>query len=336
MAIQDAFNKAMAHVLGIEIPSQFTTPQLFKAPPLVNPIDPDTLGAAQDCMDGIVDFFYRQGDPLPDIFRSVMEVNYAVGNSLTPPDHLVPIVDRLAVVAKQLPIIISEMHEMVSGGIKCLVDSDDASVEEFINGVADTHYTVLGLAARLGNNNYKTSYFGDILRLALGPHYTEIMNGVCGEQASKFILENEILQAIELFKSKGIDVTIIPDGSGMFVIKSAKDQVVNGEHYPKGKWLKGPNFERYKLPESIINEFKNCEDLYSNIIAILYALRKQDTVEVLLHQVNKLNDYVVHLFGEEWKMNLTKRDEFLAMLADQVSSPKTIGDPAREHTTTNL
>lgn len=290
--------------------------QLFKAPPLVNPIDPDTLEAAQDCMDDIVGFFYRPGDPLSDIFRSVMEVNYAVGNSLFPPAHLTLIVDRLAVVAKQLPIIISEMHEMVSGGIKCLVDSDDASVEEFINGVADTHYTVLGLAARLGNNNYKTSYFGDILRLALGPHYTEIMNGVCGEQASKFILENEILQAIELFKSKGIDVTIIPDGSGMFVIKSAKDQIVNGEHYPAGKWLKGPKFERYKLPVPVVGLFKSLPNFDKMVVDLILALYADSAKTLLTEKLDRLNGYIVHYFGEEWKMNLTKRDEIFTMIKD--------------------
>lgn len=321
MAIQDAFNKAMAHVLGIEIPSQFPTPQLFKAPPLVNPIDPDTLGAAQDCMDGIVDFFYRQGNPLPDIFRSVMEVNYAVGNSLTPPDHLVPIVDRLAVVAKQLPIIISEMHEMVSGGITCLSEENDAAIEEFINGVADTQYTIMGLAARLGDNNHRTSYFGDILRFVLGSYYTEIMEGVCGEQSSKFILENEIPHAIELFAAKGIEISITPDGSGRYVIKSAKDQIVNGEHYPSGKWLKGPKFERYKLPEHIVTAFKNNPNFGQIVSDPILSLYRNTANKLLTWEMDKLNGFIIYYFGEEWKMNLTKRDEMYAML-----------DPAKERT----
>lgn len=315
---------------------------LFKAPSLVNPHDIELLPEVQDCIDIIIDLFYHRPNTTPtdptklDIFKSIIEVNSAIGNNLFPPKHLSPTVDSVAVLARQLPIIFSEIHEMVTGGMKCRDDRNASNIEEFLNGVADTEYTILGLAARLGDDCHKRSYLGDLIRLTLGRNYRDIMEGVCGEQSSKFITYSDIHYTVDLFKDRGIDVEILPTPSGVFVIKSAKDQVVNGEHYPKGKWLKGPNFERYKLPESIINEFKNCEDLYSNILAILYALRKQGAVEVLLHQVNKLNDYVVRLFGEEWKMNLTKRDEFLAMLADQVSSPKTIGDLIHEHTTNNL
>lgn len=315
---------------------------LFKAPPLVNPNDIELLPEVQDCMDIIVDLLYHRSnttltDPTKlDIFKSIVEVNSAIGNNLFPPKHLTATVDSVAVLVRQLPIIFSEIHEMVSGGIKCLEDRNASNIEEFLNGVADTEYTILGLAARLGDDCHKRSYLGNLIRLTLGQNYQDIMEGVCEEQSSKFIMYCDIHYTVDLFKGRGIDVDILPTSSGVFVIKSAKDQVVNEEHYPKGKWLKGPNFERYKLPESIINEFKNCEDLYCNILAILYALRKQDAIEVLLHQVNKLNDYVARLFGEEWKMTLTKRDEFLAMLANQVSSPKTIGDPIPEHTTNNL
>lgn len=296
------------------------TPELFKAPPLVNPVDIELLPDVQDCMDSIIDLFYRRSNPTStdptklDIFKSIVEVNSAIGNNLFPPKHLSPIADSVAVLARQLPIIFSEIHEMVSGGLKCRDDRNASNIEEFLNGVADTEYTILGLAARLGDDCHKRSYLGDLILLTLGQNYQDIMEGVCGEQSSKFITYSDIHYTVDLFKERGIEVDILPTPSGVFVIKSAKDQVVNGEHYPKGKWLKGPNFERYKLPESIINELKNCEYFYSDILAILHALRKRRTVEVLLHQVNKLNDYVVRLFGEEWKMNLTKRDEMFDML----------------------
>lgn len=306
------------------------------------------IADVEQSMSRIESVFYPIGKmPVRWWMSSVYATNAAVGNCLAPIRPRTSIADRLAVLAKQLPIIFSEMHEMVTG-IKKWSSKDrihspevDADiVEEYINGVADTIYTILGLAARL-DRQYASCDCGYNLAIhlfrALGDHERVIMNGICEEQESKLIFESDIPATEALFAAKCVKIDIEPTpNEGVFVIKSAIDQAVDGEHYPKGKWLKGPNFVRYKLPADVIANILDQEHLYQLLGKMFDIVHVLIAGAPILNQVpNTLNAIIESSFGADWKMNLTKRDEMLDML-NELSSSKTIGDPTREHTTNNL
>lgn len=287
----------------------------------------DQIADVEQSMSRIESVFYPTSKmPVRWWMDSVYETNAAVGNCLAPIRPKTSVADRLAVLAKQLPIIFSEMHEMVTG-IKKWSSKDrirspevDADiVEEYINGVADTIYTILGLTARLDRRYVPCDWgynFAIVLFKALGSHEHAIMNGVCSEQESKFIPEYDIPEAEALFAARGVKIDIEPTPKeGVFVIKSAIDQAVDGEHYPKGKWLKGPNFVRYKLPNDIISSMLSPESRDGLVDVMDEIIDRLDMVTPTLKRVpNKLNTVIESSFGADWKMNLTKRDEMLDMV----------------------
>lgn len=59
---------------------------------------------------------------------------------------------------------------------------------------------------------------------------------------SKFILENEIDEAVAHFSSLNISVDIKDIGDGYFCAFSSRTQEVDGKRYKGGKGLKGPNY----------------------------------------------------------------------------------------------
>lgn len=297
--------------------------QLFKAPNqtlvLSNGISETELAAL---MGEVCDIFFIRKTPYTpgSIQSSISQVNEMVGNNLLPSLHQPSLADNLAVLAKQVPIILSEVLETLLPATSLLLQdtkyTNEELVEELINGFADIIYTAGGYAARLGEQIDLHFGLPGICRINMSPYYQEIMVGVCGEQMSKFIKESDINLAKDLFAAKGIEITITPGTGDWFVIKSAKDQTVNGEHYPEGKWLKGPHFQKYKLPNEYITHFLTDGNLDTRINEIAKYFLSISMVTKLTDTLDKLNEIIVASFGSGWKMNLAKRNKIIISLAE--------------------
>lgn len=296
--------------------------QLFKAPKQTLTLTTVSETELTMLMREVSDVFFMRrvshNLDVEGVQLSISQVNEMVGNNLLPLKQSPSLADQLAVLAKQVPIILSEIAETIRAATSWLLEDTthpvEELVEEIINGFADTIYTTGGYAARLGE--YIDLRFGlpGICTINLNPCYDDIMNGVCGEQMSKFIKECDIGLAQELFDKKGIEITITPGTDDWFVIKSAKDQMVGGEHYPEGKWLKGPHFQKYKLPAEIITHFINDGNMGIRVKEIARYFLSHRRITILTDTLDKLNEVIVENFGDAWKMNLHKRNRVVQWL----------------------
>ena len=305
--------------------------QLFKAPTTITGsnkiVYPEHIPSI--VIDEVIGLFFKSKPrELSPTQASIAAVNEMIGNNLFPTQRVADPLDTLAVLARQVPIILSEILETLQASLDWISYTNQTYEKipgEFINGVADIIYTVGGLAARLGSKPDEGSLLLGLCYTILAPHRQEVMTGVCGEQMSKFISSNDIILVQDIFDRKGIEIVFHDPGNGNLVIKSAKDQVVDGEHYPKGKWLKGPHFRPYKIRDEVIKSYVDSgipTRIRDFVRYFIFSRPHPDLphpIDSLNHWLDLLNELIVYNFGEEWKMNLTKRDRIIEVLEELTS-----------------
>jgi len=124
-----------------------------------------------------------------------------------------------AAIERQYKISLSEMLEIGKA-------IEDRNFKEVIDGIADVTTTNDGLAHIAGVN-------GDV---ALDCVYRSNMSKFCADGA-------EVDATLAKYAAKGVELTVHGVYPAAFV-RSAKEQLLDGEIIPAGKFLKGINYNR--------------------------------------------------------------------------------------------
>jgi len=157
-------------------------------------------------------------------------------------------------------------HEMIDPGNQSLNDRYKLMMDEIkefdeaiyfgskIKESCDVLVTAYAVI-KYGGNNIKTNsakhFYDSFKKYILGNdiEINEAMRKVFDSNMSKFVLEEELPNAINYFKELELDVYPKELGNGYFGFYSSLDQEANKKKYPKNKLLKSHKYK--KIDESI-------------------------------------------------------------------------------------